>query len=88
MKKLIVIYFFILLFLLSGWDLFLSGQQDSNTKWKWQVDDLLTTDRVSEYHLSPDGKQLVWTITRWNLEEQKKFNILYLTRLTEKKSGK
>lgn len=60
----------------------LHGKEEA--KYQWKIDDLLTTDRVREYHISPDGKWLVWTVNKWNLKEQKTYNTIYLTPLKEK----
>lgn len=86
MKKITVtIWCLIFLFIFTGWSSRLEGKENKETQWQWQVDDLLTTDRVDEYHLAPDGKKLVWTIGRWNLKVQKKYNILYFTPLKDMK---
>jgi dipeptidyl aminopeptidase/acylaminoacyl peptidase len=60
----------------------LYGKEDVNYQWK--IDDLLTTGRVREHHISPDGNQLAWIVSKWNLKEQKSYNIIYLTSLKEK----
>ncbi len=86
MKKItITIWCLFFLFIFTAWGSWLNGNQGKETQWQWQVDDLLTTDRVDEYQLAPEGKKLIWTISRWNVKEQKKYNILYLTPLVEKK---
>lgn len=58
-----------------------SNENCGKLKWKWQVDDLLVSDRASGFQLSPDGKKLVWRVSRWNLIEQKKYHVLYLSHL-------
>lgn len=64
------------------------NKKDKTDKWQWKVDDLITPDRVREYQLSPEGKQLVWTIQKWNLKDHKTYNIMYLTPLdVNKKKG-
>jgi len=77
--------YMILIVVLIGWISLLyssdKDKKDEKDKWQWKVDDLLTTDRVSEYRLSPDGKQLVWTVQKWNLKEHKTYEFMYLTPL-------
>jgi dipeptidyl aminopeptidase/acylaminoacyl peptidase len=86
MKKITVtIWCLIFLFIFTGWNSRLDGNEGKESQWQWQVDDLLTTDQIDEYRLSPDGKNLAWTISQWNVKEQKKYNILYLTPLEGKK---
>lgn len=58
--------------------------RSGETQWQWQVDDLVTLDEVSSYSLSLDGKQLAWTVSCWDLKEQKKYDIIYLTGLQGK----
>ena len=86
MRKKIWTIFLVLL--LTGWVSSLYSKDNNESQWKWKVEDLLTADKVDEYHLSPEGKKLVWTITRWNLKKQETFNTLYLTHLEEKKKEK
>jgi dipeptidyl aminopeptidase/acylaminoacyl peptidase len=65
-----------------------NGIEKTGKKWQWKVDDLITTDRVSAYRLSEDGKTLVWAVRKWNLKDHKTYNILYLTHLDTKKKDK
>lgn len=81
-RKVHVIFLFVFVCLSFAAALF--GTGDTETKHQWKIDDLLTTDRVSEYNISPDGKWLAWTVSKWNLKEQKTYNIIYLTPLKEK----
>ncbi len=54
-------------------------------EYQWQVDDLLTSDRVQEYAISPSGRWLVWSVAKWNLKEQTRFQHVFLTDLKKKK---
>jgi dipeptidyl aminopeptidase/acylaminoacyl peptidase len=86
MKKITVtIWCLIFSFIFTGWRSRLNGSEGSESQWQWQVDDLLTTDQIDEYRLSADGKKLAWTISQWNVKEQKRYNILYLTPLEGEK---
>jgi dipeptidyl aminopeptidase/acylaminoacyl peptidase len=59
-------------------------QEKKKQEYKWSVDDLLTTDSVTEYHISPSGKQMVWTVRKWDLKAQTQYNVIYLTSLEKK----
>lgn len=64
------------------------GGSKNDSQWKWKTDDLITPDRIASPVLAPDGKQLVWTVRKWDLKEHKTYNVLYLTRLDVKKGQK
>ncbi len=53
-------------------------------EYKWKIDDLVTTDSVQEYHISPPGKQLVWTVKQWDLKTHTHYHTIYLTALDKK----
>ncbi len=53
-------------------------------EYKWKVDDVITTDRVQDYHISPSGKRLVWTVRQWDLKTHKPYHTVFLTGLDKK----
>lgn len=97
MLKKITVGFCLMFLILSGLAVYATdsagpADKDAKKEWKWKADDVLTGDRVNDYVMSPDAKKLVWTVTRWNLEEQKRYQVLYLSHLKnntkKKKSSK
>ncbi len=78
------IVFWVLIAALAGFSASLYGVGDTGKGYKWQIDDLVTPDRVGEYQVSPDGKWLVWTVMKWDLKEQKRYSQVFLTDLKEK----
>ena len=54
------------------------------TDYKWKIDDLLTADAVVEYHISPDGKQVVWTVKKRDLKTHNDYHVIYLSSLDKK----
>lgn len=53
-------------------------------EYKWNVDDAIAYDRVQEYHISPSGRQLVWTVRKWDLKAHTQYHTVYLTPLDKK----
>jgi len=77
------------LFILTVFSIVLTGASDSSTQWKWKIDDLITTERVAGFQISPDGSKLAWWTNTWNLKTQKSYNTLFISSLTGKdKPGK
>ncbi|MBN1272296.1 MAG: prolyl oligopeptidase family serine peptidase [Candidatus Aminicenantes bacterium] len=74
-------YLLVFLFILSVLAFALFAKE---AEYQWKVDDLLTTDQVSDAQISPDGTKLAWIVTKWNLEEQKSYQIIYMASLTSK----
>jgi dipeptidyl aminopeptidase/acylaminoacyl peptidase len=57
----------------------------STDQYQWKIDDLLTTDAVEEYRLSPGGQWLVWTKKQWDLKTHTSYHTIYLTAVENKK---
>lgn len=53
-------------------------------EYQWKIDDFITTDTVEAYHISPSGKQLVWTVRKKNLKTHADYHTVYLTTLDKK----
>ena len=52
--------------------------------YQWKIDDIITAPSVDSLRVSPDGKWVVWAVTRWNLEKHLSYQEIYLTSLDKK----
>jgi len=82
---LIALYLFSPFFLSADSSLSLA---DDNPKFQWKIDDTITADEVDTYVLSPDGKYVAWTVTKWNPKDHKSYKIIYATPLEGTLAGK
>jgi len=66
---------------------FLRPADTPPAKYQWQIDDLVTTERVESYLVSPDSKWLCWSVRKWNQKDHKRYNTLFLTPIQGKQTG-
>lgn len=70
--------------LLTAASVYAGGAAGEKKEYKWKVDDVITTDRIQEYHISPSGKQMVWNVGKWDLKAHTQYHTVYLTHLDKK----
>lgn len=77
-----------IIILMAGVSAHAHGVTGEKKEYKWKIDDLITTDSVGEYHISPSGKQLAWTLKQWDLKTHTHYHTLYLTSLHKKREDR
>ncbi|MCP4221508.1 MAG: prolyl oligopeptidase family serine peptidase [bacterium] len=62
--------------------------KEETKKYQWTAQDLVTADTIRDYHISPNGKQLLYSVKQWDSKKHSFYLTLYLTDLLQKKPPK